>query len=456
MPRVGLAYQFNSSTVLRGGYGVAFDRRDSGTVAADQSGFSRDTVSATSNDFGQTWNSGNPAGGVSPMTNPFPVRADGTRFDLPLGPALGLMARAGQGWSFVAFNNPKRARAQHWQAEVQRQFGANMMVSASYTGMYASRVNVTKKLDYLPAQNWAGGLVRDIALTTNMNQNVTNPYNISNFAALQSSNPVVYQALAGQPFFTSPTIRKSQLLRPFSQMNGLNQILTPIGETKAHSFLAVFQRHMSSGLTVHFSYQALWERDRDFFYNEFDPLPSWRLSNNGAPHRVSGTGLYELPFGRTKPLLKKGIGNALLGGFQIALTYEWEPGPYINFGNVFYYGSNLGDISTGVRTLDHWFNTMGFETVAAKAPAAFNLRTFPTRVDGLHANGLNKWDGNIQREFRLTERLQFQTRVDFINLFNLTQFSPPNADPLSTDFGRVTTNSATVKRFVLLQGKFRF
>ena len=77
-------------------------------------------------------------------------------------------------------------------------------------------------------------------------------------------------------------------------------------------------------------------------------------------------------------------------------------------------------------------------------------------MDGLHANGLNKWDGNIQREFRLTEWLQFQTRVDFINLMNLTQFSPPNADPLSTDFGRVTTNSATVKRFVLLQGKFRF
>ena len=97
--------------------------------------------------------------------------------------------------------------------------------------------------------NWTiGGLLRDNALTTNLNQNVPNPFSIRNFSALQSSNPLVYQAMAGQPFFTSPTIRKSQLLRPFSQMNGLNQILTPIGETKAHSFLAVFQRHMSSGL----------------------------------------------------------------------------------------------------------------------------------------------------------------------------------------------------------------
>src|SRR5207245_3629409 len=93
------------------------------------------------NDFGQTWTSGNPAAGVSPMTDPFPIRSDGTRFDLPVGAALGLMARAGQGWSFVEYGNPKRARAQRWQLDVQRQIGANMMVSASYTGLYASHVN---------------------------------------------------------------------------------------------------------------------------------------------------------------------------------------------------------------------------------------------------------------------------------------------------------------------------
>ena len=57
---------------------------------------------------------------------------------------------------------------------------------------------------------------------------------------------------------------------------------------------------------ITFSYQALRERDRDFFYNPFDALPSWELSNNGAPQRVVGTLMYELPFGRAKPLLKKG------------------------------------------------------------------------------------------------------------------------------------------------------
>ena len=55
-------------------------------------------------------------------------------------------------------------------------------------------------------------------------------------------------------------------------------------------------------LTINFSYAATYERDRDFFYNEFDALPSWRLSNNAAPQRIAATGIYELPFGKSKPL----------------------------------------------------------------------------------------------------------------------------------------------------------
>ena len=52
---------------------------------------------------------------------------------------------------------------------------------------------------------------------------MTNPFYIANFSSLQTSDPVLYQALASRSFFTSPTIRKNQLLRPFSQMNGLSE-----------------------------------------------------------------------------------------------------------------------------------------------------------------------------------------------------------------------------------------
>jgi hypothetical protein len=303
-------------------------------------------------------------------------------------------------------------------------------------------------------------MVRNNAVASNLNQNVPNPFHIDNFAELQSSNPVVYQAMSSIPFFTSPTIRKEDLLRPFAHMtqgNGLRQLRTADGEVEAHGLEFVLRRRMTKGLMLQANYTALHQRDRDFYYDEFDALPSWRLSNAGTPHRFAFVGIYELPFGRTKPLLQSGIGNALLGGWQVAWTYEWQPGPYLDWGNVFYNGDpNDIALDKGERTLDRWFNTDGFVRVANQQPAAFHRRVFPSRVGSVRGDELNRWDANIQREFRLREGLAFQLKADFINLINRTQFANPNLNPTSTDFGRVTANSSSTARFVLLQGRLTF
>jgi hypothetical protein len=106
--------------------------------------------------------------------------------------------------------------------------------------------------------------------------------------------------------------------------------------------------------------------------------------------------------------------------------------------------------------LSTWFNTAGFERNPAKTPDAYNVRVFPSRVGGLRANGLNNWNGNVQREMPLGEGLRLQIRVDAMNVFNHTQFAPPGLDPTLSTFGVVTTNSATVSRYLLFQGKLMF
>jgi hypothetical protein len=455
LPRFGAAYQITPKLVLRGGYGLFFDTLNAQNLAPDQSGFSRTTTNPVTNNFGIDWLSGNPRAGVSPMTDPFPVRADGSRFDVPVNDALGLMARTGSGWTFIDYPTPQRARQHRWRVDLQRELGANTVVSAAYAGSYSDRVRVNQKLDILPEQYWADGQTRNDAIASNLNQNVSNPFFIGNFDALRVSDPVVYQALASRGFFTSPTIRKSQLLRPFPHMNGLNRNVAPLGEVKTHSFEAVFQRRFSKGFTLNVNYVALYERDRDFYYNEFDSAPSWRMSNNGVPQRLAGTGIFELPFGKTKPWARSGIGNALLGGWQIAATYELQPGPLLDWGNVFYSG-DPSSIRAEEVTLDRWFNVEGFERDARRGPAAFHRRVFPQRVAGLRADGLNRWDTNIQREFRLREGMALQMRLDALNLANRSQFSPPSLDPYSTNFGRVTNNTATTMRFLLLQARIRF
>src|SRR5690606_6978086 len=181
-----------------------------------------------------------------------------------------------------------------------------------------------------------------------------------------------------------------------------------------------------------------------FYFNEFDPEPTWVQSNTGVPRRFAAMGIYELPFGRGRAFAQTGVWSALFGGWQVAATYEWQPGALLDFSNIsYFYTGDLENINSGTRTLDRWFNTDGFERNAQQVPAAFQARVFPLRVDGLRADGLNRMDANIQRDIRLTERVTLQLRMDALNVANRSQFSPPNLDPTSTNFGRVTNNTSS-------------
>jgi hypothetical protein len=454
LPRVSAAYQITPKAVIRAGYGLFYDTLNVLNQGPDQTGYSRTTSTTITTDSGVTWLVGNPKGGVPPMADPFPVRADGTRFDQPTGNALGLMARAGRGWSFNDFDY-KHARLQRWRFGIQRQLDGDTTIEVAYVGERAGRIPLSMTRSPLPAQFWATGMVRDNATASNMTQNVTNPFRITNFASLQTSDPLQYWNLGTMGFFTGATIQKNVLLRPFPQMNGLTQSNTPLGKSRTDSLQLTVQRRFAKGFNLNLGYTRMRARAADFFYNEFDSVPSWRESNDARPHRLVAGGIYELPFGKGRAFVKQGILSYVVGGFQVAATYEWEPGSLLNWGNLFYYGT-LSDIGKGPHTLDEWFNTDNFERVSSKMPASYQVRVFPTRVDGVRADMTNQWNTNIQREFKVKESIALQLRVDALNLQNRTQFGAPNVSLASTDFGRVTSQTNTTKRFIQVQARLRF
>ncbi len=452
LPRLAAAYQLTSKTVLRAGYGVFYDTLNATNEGLDQTGFSRTTSTTMTTDFGMNWLVGNPKAGVSPLTDPFPVRTDGTRFDAPLKDALGLMAKVGRGWTFNPFER-EHARQQRWRLGLQRQFGNTMVIEVAYVGSYSDRLEVARTLSALPEQYWASGLARNDAVANNLNANVTNPFNLGNFADLRTSSPLVYSEMATNSFFTSSTIRKNQLLRPYAHMNGLSQRM-PVGKVKTHEMDASFTRRFSRGFNLNLAYTLLRHRAATSFLNEFDASPSWQLSNSSRPHRLTGSAVCELPFGKRRPYLKSGPLSYLAGGFQVSLVYEWQPGPLLSWGNLFYYG-DLEDIHKGLRTLDRWFNTEGFERASTKAPASFHRRVFPPFVAGVRADALHNCNGSLQREFKFRESLSFQFRVDAMNLQSRSAFSGPNVNPISTDFGKVTS-AGRVNRWIQIHGRIQF
>ena len=104
----------------------------------------------------QNWLIGDPANGVSPLVDPFPVRANGTRFDTSTKGQLGINTMAGRSYTAPGYAT-RRAHQHRWRFGVQRQIGKDNVISATYTGSYSRDVNIKNNLNALPAQYWWNG-----------------------------------------------------------------------------------------------------------------------------------------------------------------------------------------------------------------------------------------------------------------------------------------------------------
>ena len=98
---------------------------------------------------------------------------------------------------------------------------------------------------------------------------VPNPYFIDNFAFLRTTDPVLYQRLASNPTFSSATIQRNRLLRPFGFMTGLAGGLLfsnlPLGASKSHSLEVQVNRRFSNGLTGFLSFNVTPGNNCDYF-----------------------------------------------------------------------------------------------------------------------------------------------------------------------------------------------
>jgi hypothetical protein len=467
MPRVSGSWSLNERTVLKAGYGMYYDTLNGTTFSVNQTGYSARTSSVPSVDFGQTWILGDPENGVSPVVNPFPIRPDGTRLDQALGSALGADTLIGR--EFEAQNpNREHARVQRWRASVQREISRNMAVEIAYNGSRGDHLDRTIRQDYLPEEWYSDSNVRDIAQQNLLNGNVTNPFFIGNFEALRTSNPALYNQMTGNSFFTSRTIQRHRLLRDFPHMSsgdGLEYANLPVGENRAHSLELSLTRRFANGFMGSVSYTATTLRENRTL-EEYDRQPTiWQTSQFARPHRLAADFIVEFPFGASKPFLSEGgVLAAIVGGWQIGGTYEYQPGQLLEWSgnaigsvnNIFFYG-DLDDIAIDNPTIDRWFNVdAGFERNPAKTPANYQKRAFPFRIDGVRAPSLMHLNMNVARTIRFAGNRSLQLRVDALNILNNETYANPNLNPTSTQFGRITANNGTYMRFVTFVTKLTF
>ena len=173
-----------------------------------------------------------------------------------------------------------------------------------------------------------------------------------------------------------------------------------------------------------------------------------------VPHRVIATLLYETPKFKSNRLL-----NRTLGGWRVGLLETFESGPAFtvitasNSTNAFPAGALRPNISgdpslpSDQRTIARWFDTSVFSQ-----PANFTFGNSPR--SGLRGARIVNTDATLEKNFSLTERLKFDIRGEFYNLFNRAMFNVPGAIFGAADFGVVS--SARPGRTVQLAARLSF
>jgi hypothetical protein len=502
LPRIGFAYQIRRDMVVHGGYGIYFDSLNALEWGGptDQTNFTASTADATNaywGNFGQNLTTATP-----PITNPFPLSTTGgSQFISAVGAGAGNLSYVGANPTIYP-HSLVPARSQRAIVSVQHQFGQSLMVEVGWTGAWTSHMSnqssglvnaggggntKNQNLAPVPASFFAGGIQPNVATNALLGQQVANPFKIANFAALQNSNPAAYNQMSHSGTFTNSTIALSNLVRPYPFMGGLS-LVNPVGESHFHELLVTVTKRMSHGLDLTVAYQRNYQYDRDYYANPFDTALSWEPSNTSLPNHITAEGMYELPFGHNKMWATSGWKSAMFGGLRLNGTFEYDPGQLIEWGNMFYIGdvkaSNImlkhpiynTNIQSGVFNVQ-WLNPgnvtatvnpdgsctytgSGFVTNPSCQPNGYNLRAFPTRVNGVRQQSINTTQASIQRNFRIREGVGFEARFDVFDLFNRQILGGPNTSVTNSQFGFVTgaagSNGAGNSRWINIQGRLKF
>ena len=294
-PRAGVAYQVDSKTVVRMGYGRSFDVGMFGTI------------------FGHTVTQNLPVLGTQQI-NPLPNGWD-PAFQLATGPPLLDPATVLNSQpvgpdgnhiypdGFRAWVMPFHTRmptVDSWNATVQRQITPTLSLQAGYVGNKGSHI-------FVGENNWI---------------NLNTPTEVGFCPGGGNVAPCVDQ-LHRLPFYNSPN--------NFGLTTGLQCMCNP-GDNHYNSLQVQLDKRFSHGLNILGNYTYSHAKNHDSPDYLYDPAleygrPSWQRNQN-----ITVSTIYELPFGKGKALAGNAPSavNYLVGGWQLVNVTTIMSGSGVN------------------------------------------------------------------------------------------------------------------------------
>lgn len=379
-PRVGLAYRVTNSTALRAGYGLFY--------AKTQGNELQFKINAPPLVFATSL--------VGAVGTPN-LNWDRDAFPDPASPDFPVSTLS----PFSVDPRDRTPYLQQWNVSLNQNIASNMLLEVAYAGSIGTKL--TERVNINQAR---------LPDPANITPIVTRR-RFPNFGDILSANwqeNANYNAL------------QTRLERRFS-----GSVSFLIGYTWSK---AIDTASRGSGGSWHQNAYSL--RD-DRGNSDFD-----------VRHRLTASGIWQLPFGRGKRFLSNsgGLVNAIFGGWSTNFIASFMTGNLFsvtvagdraNVGGFPFQRANRtcdGNLPRSERTIDRYFDTSCFQITP--------LGTFGNSGRNIiEIPGLNNWDVSFLKDTRISERVRLQFRAEFFNIFNHAQFNAPDTNANSAFAGQI-------------------
>jgi hypothetical protein len=419
-PRLGIAFQLNSKTVLRVASGI-FNASNNG-------------LNAAASDFGTGLFTTNPLSLGAPNPIPFTPPVGGS-WSNPFAaglvlPQKGVTTFVGQSVR-VDFRDHPLAYLANWTLSIQRMINSNTLVEAAYVGTKTTHLfwnRMDNANDPLVLQQYGSHLLDSVP------------------------NPFFGKISGGIGAF--PTIQQRQLLRPFPQYQQILAVRRPYGDASYQSMTTRIEKSYSKGFTVSIGYTlskliASTAESNTWIIGPsnalFNPRYNRGIDANDSTHRLVISHLWDLPFGIGRPYLSHGVVARVLGNWQFSGVSVLQAGRPIlisapdNSGLLdFAYTNGRADrLRSGVinnPTNNHWFDTTAF-----RPAAAFTIPTDSLSQPDLRTPWRNAVNWSFFKNNPFKEHCNVQFRAEFYNILNTPQFDVRGAatDVTNPQFGQI-------------------
>jgi hypothetical protein len=419
-PRFGLAYAVSPKTVARLGYGIFFD---AGYYPGWGGGIANDGFNLNAYTYGATTQGLGPA---LELSSGFPE--DWRQYELPVLDPTFLNGQSGP--TYRPFEANRLPYAQQWNFSVEHQFSDDLYVTASYVGSKGTRL-----LSRVAPLN-----VIDPALLDTYGEQLYSEFQPGDTSL--HGVPLPYEGWVEQMTACTPSV--AQALLPYPQYCGrLQGVNENAGNSTYHSLQLKVEKNFSNGLWALISYtgsKMLTDVENTqpggWGISPFQRHRNKALSSGDIPHVFTASVVYDLPFGRGRKWLNRGGAlDHIVGGWRLSSITR------LSAGQPFWMSSSQCNVPEqfGVYCLpgivpganpfaadkDNFDPNSGplLNASAFESPNDFNYYFgVGPRVTNLRGFGHKNQDLTIAKHFRINERVTFQVRGDFFNIFNLHTF----------------------------------